>query len=137
MALDHLPPVSVTDPSADDWTRGFWEEAANEQLVATCCDRCGTFRMPPGRFCRACGSQDFTWKPLPGTGTVFTCTVVRSGTGSPYVPAVVEADGAPGVRFVSAVVDCNPDEVAAGTRVHVVWHRVSDTLTLPYWTLAE
>jgi hypothetical protein len=54
----------------------------------------------------------------------------------PYVPALIEADGAPGIRFISNVVDCEPDDVEIGMKVNVVWHRVSDTMTLPLWAPA-
>jgi len=139
--FEHQPPVTLTDPAADDWTQGFWDAAAEGRLAVTRCSSCGTFRLPPGRFCRACGSQEVTYETLPGTGTVFTCTVVRQPLSAQdaagfeeYVPAVIDADGAPGARFVSAVVDCAPDDVAPGMKVRVVWDRVSDALSLPYWT---
>ena len=136
MALSNLPPIRMTDPAADDWTQGFWDAAANEELVATKCSQCGTFRMPPGRFCRNCSSQEFTWESLPGTGTVFTSTVVRSDPSGPYAPAAIDADGAPGMRFISAVVDCDVDQVEPGMKVRVVFEKVNDKLTIPYWTPA-
>jgi uncharacterized OB-fold protein len=136
MALKNVPPMRMTDPGADDWTQGFWDAAANEQLVVTKCSKCGTMRMPPGRFCRNCNSQEFAWESLPGTGTVFTCTVVRNGPEGAYAPAVIDADGATDARFVSAVVDCDPDDVKPGMKVKVVWNKVSDTLTMPYWAPA-
>jgi uncharacterized OB-fold protein len=79
---------------------------------------------------------------LPGTGTVFSFIVVRHPLNPsmaeyvPYMPAVVDPDGAPGCRFVSNVVDCEPEDVAIGMKVRVVWNHVSDTLTLPFWTPA-
>ena|SRR5215472_12092215 len=130
--FDNTPPLDTESLETDDWTRGFWEAASEEQLAAAKCARCGVFRMPPGRFCRSCGSQDYEWAALPGTGTVFTCTVVRSGT-PPYVPAVIDPDGAEGVRFISAIVNCNPDQVRPGMRVRAVFDRITDTLAVPYW----
>jgi uncharacterized OB-fold protein len=140
--FEHLPPPSLDDPAADDRTQPFWDAAANEQLVAPKCSDCGTFRMPPTRFCPNCLSMALEYEPLPGTGTVYSCVVVhqplRSGADDhvPYVPALIEADGAPGIRFISNVVDCEPDDVEIGMKVNVVWHRVSDTMTLPLWVRA-
>ena len=54
----------------------------------------------------------------------------------PYMPAVIDPDGAEGARFVSNVVDCEPEDVVIGMPVRVVWNHVSDTLTLPFWTPA-
>jgi uncharacterized OB-fold protein len=139
MTFEHLPPPSLDDPAADERTQPFWDAAAKGQLVAPRCTECGTFRMPPGRFCPNCLSMELEYVPLPGTGTVFTSIVVheplRSGTEGhvPYVPAAIEADGAPGIRFISNVVDCDPDAVEIGMKVRVVFHPVSDTLTLPFW----
>jgi uncharacterized OB-fold protein len=87
-------------------------------------------------------SAEIEYLRLPGTGTVYSYTVVREATVPafqghvPFVPAVIDADGAPGVRFVSTVVDCEPDDVAVGMRVRVVWEHVSETLTLPLWAPA-
>jgi uncharacterized OB-fold protein len=87
-------------------------------------------------------SSDLEYALLPGTGTVYSFTVVRNANlptfegHVPFVPAVIDADGAPGMRFVSNVVDCEPDEVTVGMKVRVVWEHVSETLTLPFWAPA-
>jgi uncharacterized OB-fold protein len=140
--FEHLPPPVLDDPAADERTQPFWDAAKNEQLVAPKCSACGTFRMPPARFCPHCLSMELEYVPLPGTGTVFTSIVVHEPLTAdaeghvPYVSAAIDADGAPGMRFISNVVDCDPDAVQIGMKVKVVWHRVSDTLTLPLWTPA-
>ena len=142
MTFEYLPPPTLLDPAADERTQPFWEAAAAERLVAARCTSCGTFRNPPGRFCPECLEMGITYDELPGTGTVFSSIVVREPLHRgaedhvPYVPAVIEPDGAPGIRFVSNVVDVDPDEVTIGMPVKVVFHKVSDTLTLPLWTRA-
>jgi DUF35 OB-fold domain, acyl-CoA-associated len=45
--------------------------------------------------------------------------------------ALIDADGAPGVRFVSNLVDCDLDAVGAGMPVRVVFHQVSERFALP------
>ena len=46
---------------------------------------------------------------------------------------VVELDGTQGAgaRMVANIIDCNPDTIAVGTPVRVVFDRVSDTLAVP------
>lgn len=86
-----------------------------------------------------CQHQAVEWVELPGTGTIYTYTVVRHPLAPslaevvPYVTAVVELDGTTGAgsRMLVNVVDCNPETVAIGDRVRVKWDRVSDTLALP------
>lgn len=142
MTFEHLPPPTLTDPAADERTQPFWDAAQAEQLVAPRCTDCGTFRMPPGRFCPNCLSMGIEYVPLPGTGTVFSCVVVREAlhrgaeTAVPYVAAVIDADGAPGMRFVSNVVDCDPDDVHIGMKVKAVFHEISPTFTAPFWSPA-
>jgi uncharacterized protein len=138
----HMPPPLFTDPYADEWTQPFWDAALNEQLSAPRCTTCGKFRLPPTRFCSRCHSQEMEFVPLPGTGTVFSFIIVRHPLSPelsnyvPYMPAVIDPDGAEGVRFVSNVVDCEPEDVRIGLPVRVVWNHVSDTLALPFWTPA-
>jgi uncharacterized OB-fold protein len=113
-----------------------------EQLVGPQCGNCGKFRMPPTTFCPNCLSDDLRYTPLPGNGTVFTFIIVRHPLNPkaadyvPFMPAAIDAEGAPGIRFVSNVVECEPEEVKIGMPVKVVWHHASDTLTLPFWAPA-
>jgi uncharacterized protein len=138
----NMPPPLLTDPMADERVQPFWDAAGKGQLVAPRCASCGKFRMPPSRFCSNCLSTDLEFVPLPGTGTVFTFIIVRHPLNPkaadyvPFMPAAIDADGAPGMRFVSNVVDCEPEDVKIGMKVNVVWNHVSDTLTLPFWAPA-
>ena len=104
---------------------------------------CHRFRFPPTRFCPYCRSKALEYVVLPGTGTLYTFTVVRHALrpdqveAIPYAPAVVEPDGAPGCRFVSAVVNCEPDDLEIGMPLEVVWHKISPTYVFPFWEPVE
>jgi uncharacterized OB-fold protein len=141
-AFKNMPPPLLANPLADERTQPFWDAAKNEQLMAPKCANCGKFRMPPSRFCTRCLSMDLEYVPLPGTGTVFTFIIVRhalnpkAGDYVPYMPAAIDADGAPGMRFISNVVECEPEDVEIGMKVKVVWNHVNDALTLPFWAPA-
>jgi uncharacterized protein len=132
-------PSAMTDPYANKETQPFWDAALDGRLVAPRCTQCGTFRLPPGPFCFVCQNQAVEWVELPGTGTIYTFTVVRHPLSPnlsevvPYVTAVIELDGTGGAgsRMIANVVDCDPDAIAIGDRVRVAWDRVSDTLALP------
>src|SRR5262245_61775097 len=137
-----MPPPGITDPAADSRTQPFWDAAREERLLAPKCANCGTFRMPPSTFCPNCLSRDLAWESLSGLGTVYTFIVVRHPLSPkvpdyvPFMPAAIDADGAPGMRFISNVVDCEPEDVEVGMRVKVVWNHVNDALTLPFWAPA-
>jgi uncharacterized OB-fold protein len=139
----HQPPPSIEDPYADEYTQPFWDAALKEQLSAPKCASCGTFKWTPdNRFCANCLSQEFEWVDLLGTGTLYSFIVVRHPLRPdmaeyvPYIPSVIEPDGAPGIRMTSNVVNVAPEDVHCGMQLKVVWNQVSDTLALPFWTTA-
>ena len=127
MTLARRPPPELFKLSTNSWTKPFWDAAAAHRLVAACCGACGTFRMPPTPFCPACRSQSIEWRELSGDGSVYSYTIVQreifKGMENhlPYVPAVIELDGAPGTRLISNVVDADIENITVGMQVSVVW----------------
>ncbi|MEO3787552.1 OB-fold domain-containing protein [Actinocorallia sp. B10E7] len=130
-------PAEFAQLNPDSWTEPFWLSAREHRLTAPRCAECGTFRFPPGPFCHECRHQDVEHVELPGTGTVYTYTVARHGVvpslaGTvPYTIAVIEPDGAPGIRMIANIVECDPARIAIGSRVEVVWDDVDAEVTIP------
>jgi uncharacterized OB-fold protein len=133
------PPPLLQDPEGDEYTQPFWDNTLKLQLTAPRCTQCGTFRLPPTRFCHCCQTQTLEYVHLPATGTLYTYTVVRHplrpdmADRVPYIPAVVDPDGATGCRFVSNVVNCEPEDLAVGMPLKVAWHHISRTYVFPFW----
>lgn len=129
---DDMPP-----PAANAETAGWWEACLAHRLVVQRCTRCATTRHPPGPLCPSCRSTSAEWADLPGTGTVYSFTVVRQAFSAaladtvPYVVAVIEPDGGGGTRMVSNVVDCHPDEVEIAMAVEVAWEDMGPELAIP------
>ena len=48
------PPPLMGDAYADEYTEPFWAATRRQQLTGPRCTNCGTFRMPPHRFCPKC-----------------------------------------------------------------------------------
>src|SRR5581483_4712512 len=132
-------PSILTETHADDTTQPFWDAAADDRLVAPRCTKCGTFRLPPTPFCFECQGTEVEWCELPGTGTVYTYTVVRHplhpdlGPACPYVSGAVALDGTQGAgaRMVVNIVECDPDAIAIGDRVEVVWEHFGTGMSTP------
>ena len=132
-------PAPLQDPYADDCTQPFWDAALEGRLVAPRCTRCGTFVLPPQPYCFGCQHDGFEWVELPGTGTIYTFTVVRHPLAPqladvvPYVGAVIELDGTQGAgaRMTANVVDCDPETVQIGDKVEIAFDQVSDTYAIP------
>ena len=97
----------------------------------------GASASRPRRDVRAAGRPRSDWPLLPGTGTVFSYTIVHHaavpslGADIPYNVVVVALDGAPDARLISNLLDVPPDEVAIGLRVAVAWDEVREDLVLP------
>lgn len=123
----HAPPVTLE-------TQPFWDATAEGRLVLPRCDACGTVIWYPRLFCPACAGTEISWFDAAGTGTVYSCTVVRKGQGpfadsAPYVLAYVELDEGP--RLMTNVVGCEPERVAVGQRVTVVFTDTGKGTALP------
>jgi uncharacterized protein len=132
-------PAPIRDPFADESTQPFWDAALEDRLVVPRCTNCGTFVLPPQPRCFHCQHEHFEYEELPGTGTIYTFTVVRHPLSPqlaevvPYVSGVIDLDGTQGAgaRLIANIIDVDPETVAIGDKVQVVFDRVSDTLAIP------
>jgi hypothetical protein len=124
-------------PQPDVQTQGFWDGCRQHQLRLLRCRDCGTWVHQPAAMCHACGSMALDWAPVSGRGTVYTWTVVHHAPLSgfqaevPYIVAWIELEEQPGLRILSNVVDCAPDQLRAGLAVRVTFRDVSDDISLP------
>jgi uncharacterized protein len=68
--------------------------------------------------------------PVSGRGRVVTFTVNHQPwipeLAEPYIVAIIELEEQAGLRFLSNVIDCPPDEVEIGMPVRVVFEQVED-----------
>jgi hypothetical protein len=132
-------PVGMRDPFADEYTQPFWDAALRGKLAGAKCAHCGTVQLSQPPYCFVCQGREFEWHDLPGTGVIYTFTVVRHPLRPqlqetvPYVGAVIELDGTQGAgaRLMANVIDCDPDLVRIGDRVEVVFEKISDTYAVP------
>jgi uncharacterized OB-fold protein len=131
MADEYKKPL----PLLDGMTEQFYAFCKDGELRFQRCGACKTWRHVPREMCPQCGSMDWDWQPSSGRGTLFTwTTAARSlhpafADAAPYAPIVVEMEE--GVRLVSEMIDCSPDELEIDAAVEVVFERVTDDVTLP------
>jgi hypothetical protein len=130
-------PDDMPAPAVSRDTLGWWQAAAERRLVVQACRSCGRRQLPPGPRCRRCRADDLGWDAVPGTGTVYTYTVVHRAplpslaARGPYVVVVVELDDGQGARLVSNLVEAAPDAVHVGMPVEVVWDDLAAGLVVP------
>jgi hypothetical protein len=132
-------PTILDQTYAVPMTQPFWDAARQDRLVAPRCTQCGTFRLPPAPFCWICQAQEVEWVELPGTGTVYTYTVVRHPLHPdlagvvPYVSGLIELDGTQGAgaRMLANIIDCDPERIGIGTRVRIIFDHVNEEMSTP------
>jgi uncharacterized OB-fold protein len=132
-------PPPIKDPYADEHTQPFWDGALKGKLMGARCAHCGTVQLQQPPYCYVCQKREFAWEQFPGTGTIYTFTVVRHplrpqlAEAVPYVGAIIELDGTQGAgaRIMANVIDCDPEAVRIGDKVAVTFEKVSDTLAVP------
>jgi uncharacterized OB-fold protein len=127
---DGMPPAF-----ADATSLPWWRAASEHRLVVQRCSSCERTRLPPAPLCPECRSADSDWTELPGRGEVYTYTVVHrpiaAGQQLPYVIAVIALEEAGGVRIISNLVGVEPEAVAIGMPVELVWEDMSADLAIP------
>lgn len=131
-------PPALTESFADERTEPFWKAAVEGRLIASRCDRCGTHILPPKPYCFVCLGQDFTWVDLPGTGVVYSFTVIRHplhpGLADvvPYVSGIIDLDGTQGAgaRLMGNITECVVDDVRIGDKVEVAFEPLSETYAM-------
>ncbi|MFE5740495.1 Zn-ribbon domain-containing OB-fold protein [Streptomyces celluloflavus] len=107
-------------PEADDFTRPYWDAAAEGRLLLRRCraEGCGAAHHYPREFCPYCWSEDVGWERATGRATLYTWSVVHRndlppfGGRVPYVAAVV--DLVEGPRMMTEITDCAESELRIG-----------------------
>ena len=121
-------------PEPTPESQPFWDACARGQLVVQRCGSCGRSWFPPSSRCQHCWGADHTWTPVSGRGRVFSFTVFRRAYAPqlaaqlPYVVGVIELEE--GLRLISNVVGCEPDDVGAGLPVEVCFDELVDGVAL-------
>ena len=113
----------------------FYDWCKKEDLHFQKCTSCGTLRHVPREMCAECNSFEWEWVRSTGRGTVYTWVVVNRALhpafahDGPYADVVVEMEE--GVRLLSTVVDCPPEELEIGMPVELTYDAVTEDVTLP------
>jgi hypothetical protein len=122
-------------PAANPDTQPFWDGCGRGVLLLQRCTVCSTFRHPPSPICPNCLNAKHEWLEATGHGTVYTFVIVREALRRgweefvPYVVAVIDLDEGP--KFVTNVVNIDPDLVTIGMPGKIVFTSTDDAMMLP------
>jgi uncharacterized OB-fold protein len=129
-------PTGIPAPRPSSRSAEYWQDAKRGELSYQRCSNCGFVGLRPFVVCARCLGRDSERQISSGRGTLYSWTVVwrppDPAFSVPYAPAVIELEE--GFFMVSAVVGCEPEDLAAGMPLTVEFHEVSDEITLPYFS---
>ena len=122
-------------PNPREISAPFWDGCRVGELRFQRCAACGYAQFNPGYRCGQCHGTELGWERSAGRGTLYSWTVVwRPQTPAfevPYAPAIVELDE--GYWMLSAIVDCEPEDLVEGLALEVLFHAPTPEMTLPYF----
>ena len=112
-------------PQITDDNGAFWTGGRGGELLIVRCGACGFWVHPPSPRCPKCLSDAVAPSAVSGRGTVYSYTINRQawvpGLEVPFVLAIVELDEQPGLRLMTNLVECLPEEAAIGMPVEVAF----------------
>lgn len=119
----------------------FWHGCAAGRLLMP---RCGSGHLiwPPRPACPTCGELSEDWVQVPGTGRLYSWTVIHRtrlhwyADRIPYVVGIVTLDHEQPVRMVGRC-DVDPGVVVDGMRLVVAFEDAGRQLTVPVWHAAQ
>ena len=137
-------------PAVGEDSAGFWEGTAGGELRIQRCTSCGRLRFPPRPMCPNCQSLNHEWKPMSGTGRIWSFVVPHPpllpafADLAPYNVVVVELDEDPAIRLVGnllenaegAINEVDPGTIRIGEPVQVVFQPAGEDVVLPRWIRA-
>ena len=115
----------------------YWKGCKRHELLLQRCRICGNYQFPHRTICSHCDSLTSNLEVVKasGKGTVYTYSAVYHplsaafGPDVPYIVVIIDLDEGP--RMMSNMMDCDPGEVKIGMRVEVVFHDVTEEISLP------
>jgi uncharacterized OB-fold protein len=122
-------------PSIDPDSAPYWEGAKEGRLMIQRCNATGQTFLYSRQLTPGVVDSAVEWVEASGRGTIYSYTVARRPAGQafagdcPYVIVSVELEE--GARVMSNLITDDPDSVAIGQSVEVVFDKVSDDLTIP------
>jgi uncharacterized protein len=121
-------------PRITPLNKPFWDYALQSVFALQVCVRCGDTRLPPTPVCPKCLSEDQSWEPASGRGTLESWADFHRAYWDgfkeelPYRTCLVKLDEGP--LIISNLID---DEAKAkiGARLRVTFERVTEEIAIP------
>jgi len=118
----------------------YWDALRGGELRIQQCSSCDSLRHSPQPLCPRCRGAEYTWARMSGRGTVYSYVVTHQATNAafrdqtPFATVLVELEEGP--RLYSNLVGVAPEAITIGMPVEVVFHAVTEEITLPLFRRA-
>jgi uncharacterized protein len=125
-------------PVITSLNKPFWDYALKSVFALQVCARCGDAHLPPSPVCPKCLSDDQSWKPASGRGTLESWAdfhrVYWDGFKEelPYRTCLVKLDEGP--LIISNLVG-DGAKTRIGARLRVTFERVTEEIAIPKFIL--
>jgi uncharacterized OB-fold protein len=137
--------MSFPVPDVSDLDRPFWDGVQQGKLLLQKCLDCNRLQFFPRPVCVHCYSSNLDWQESCGLGEVYTFSLVYASP-HPAVQKHIESTGLPaifsiielreGLRIISEVIGCSPEEIKLGSQVKLVCEEAQGTeFKLPKFSL--
>jgi uncharacterized OB-fold protein len=119
-----------TTPVPDRDSAPYWAALAEGRVEVQQCQDCSRWSWPPRPICSNCQSENLEWKPVRGTGEVYSWVIAhrpfvpRLADQVPYTIALVRLDDDPDVLVLGRLL--SGDGVHQGMRVRAVAEKLTD-----------
>jgi uncharacterized OB-fold protein len=122
----------IPTPAINAESKPFYEAAANGKFLYGYCKACKKPHFYPRSICPFCFSDDTEMKESSGKGVIYSHSTMRRAP-EPYTLAYVTI--AEGPTCLTGIVDCDPDKLKIGQKVHVVFKASKDGPMVPAFAL--
>ncbi|ERJ37732.1 MULTISPECIES: Zn-ribbon domain-containing OB-fold protein [Burkholderiaceae] len=125
----------VTYPRSSLDSEPYWEGCRSGELRYQHCTSCGSVVFHPRALCPYCLHDTLEWKASAGRGRVYSYSVQHvplrpdAGAYAPRVLGIAEVDE--GFHMFAEFLADDPEQVAIGDPLEVVFVEVADDLVLP------
>lgn len=118
-------------------SKPHWDGCREGVLRVQRCKDCETHVFIPQPCCTQCLGGNLEWVESSGRGTLYSYTVVhrpqQPSFDTPYTVVVVELEE--GWFMLSNLMGVAPEDIEIGAPLEVIFHEMSDEITLPLFQL--
>ncbi len=119
----------IRDPALNPGDEPYFKAAGEGKLMLMKCKDCGKVHHYPRAICPHCFSQNLEWVQAKGTGEVYTFSVTRRGTPTPFAIGYVKLDE--GVSLMTNIINCDLDTIQCGQKVKVCFVKSENGTAVP------